>query len=111
MRSSRIIDAHLPDAQTFVLTGGGNPNAMSICDTCGNDYDKAFTVTFHDGRTATFDSVECAASQLAPQCLHCGCRILGHGIETDDGIFCCAHCARKDTNADVNDRWPVPAGA
>ncbi|MDT5210219.1 MAG: hypothetical protein QOF67_2634 [Mycobacterium sp.] len=23
---------------------------------------------------------------------------------------CCAHCARKDTNADVNDRYPVPAG-
>ena len=83
---------------------------MGTCDTCGNHYDKSFTVTFHDGRTATFDSVECAAVQLAPDCQHCGCRILGHGIETDDGIFCCAHCARKDTNADVNDRYPVPAG-
>ena len=48
---------------------------MAICDTCGNHYDKAFTVTFHDGRTATFDSVECAAVQLAPECAHCGCRI------------------------------------
>ena len=70
----------------------------------------AYHATFHDGRSATFDSVECAAAQLAPECGHCGCRILGHGIETDEGIFCCAHCARKDTNADVNDRYPVPAG-
>jgi len=45
---------------------------MAICDTCGNHYDKSFTVTFSDGRTATFDSVECAAVQLAPECAHCG---------------------------------------
>ena len=42
---------------------------MAICDTCGNDYDKAFTVTWPDGREATFDSVECAAAQLAPSAL------------------------------------------
>ncbi len=83
---------------------------MAICDTCGNHYDKSFSVTFSDGRTANFDSVECAAAQLAPECGHCKCRILGHGIETPDGIFCCANCARSDTNADVNDRYPVPAG-
>jgi hypothetical protein len=111
MRSSRILDAHFGTLQTFAARSCGNPARMSICDTCGNDYDKAFTVTWNDGRTATFDSVECAAAQLAPECGHCGCRILGHGIETDEGIFCCAHCARKDTNADVNDRYPVPAGA
>lgn len=52
---------------------------MAICDTCGNDYDKAFSVTFADGHSATFDSVECAAVQLAPDCAHCGCRILGGG--------------------------------
>jgi len=45
---------------------------MAICDTCGNHYEKSFTVTFSDGRTATFDSVECAAVQLAPECAHCG---------------------------------------
>jgi len=61
---------------------------MTVCDTCGNDYDKPFTVTWSDGRSATFDSVECAAAQLAPECNHCGCRILGHGIETDEGIAC-----------------------
>lgn len=83
---------------------------MAICDTCGNDHDKAFTVTWQDGRTATVDSVECAAAQLAPECAHCGTRILGHGVEADEGIFCCAHRARKASNADINDRYPVPAG-
>ncbi len=43
---------------------------MPICDTCGNDYDKAFTVTRADGRTATFDSIECAAVGLAPARAH-----------------------------------------
>ncbi len=81
---------------------------MAVCDTCGNDYDKAFTITMGE-RQGTFDSFECAAHAMAPTCAHCGCRILGHGIETEEAIFCCAHCARKDTNADVNDRYPVPA--
>ena len=38
---------------------------MAICATCGNDYDKAFTVSWN-GRTETFDSVECAATKVAP---------------------------------------------
>lgn len=37
---------------------------MPICDTCGNDYDKAFTVSWQDGRTATLDCIECAAAEL-----------------------------------------------
>lgn len=80
---------------------------MAICDTCGNDYDKAFTVTWADGRTATFDSVECAAVELAPMCEHCDCRILGHGIEADHAIYCCAHCAREAGNPDATDRYPA----
>jgi hypothetical protein len=83
---------------------------MAICDTCGNDYDKAFTVSW-GGHTATFDSIECAAAEVAPECAHCGCRILGHGVEADDTVYCCAHCARKASNADINDRYPPPAGA
>ncbi len=82
---------------------------MAICDTCGNDYDKTFTVSWSDGHSATFDSIECAAAQIAPKCAHCGCRILGHGVESEDAIFCCAHCARKDGNVDIADRSPVPA--
>ena len=38
---------------------------MARCDLCGNDYDKAFTVT-RDGETRTFDSFECAISLMAP---------------------------------------------
>ncbi|TLG00246.1 hypothetical protein FEK35_24555 [Nocardia cyriacigeorgica] len=67
---------------------------MAICDTCGNDYDKSFTVSL-DGQSWTFDSFECAASKLAPACAHCGCRVLGHGVEAAQQIYCCAHCARR----------------
>ncbi len=42
----------------------GKSTAMAICDTCGNDYEKAFTVTRADGQTATFDSIECAAGRI-----------------------------------------------
>ncbi|MBF6440139.1 hypothetical protein [Nocardia cyriacigeorgica] len=67
---------------------------MAICDTCGNDYDKSFTVS-RDGQSWTFDSFECAASRLAPACAHCGCRVLGHGVEAGQQVYCCAHCARR----------------
>jgi phage terminase large subunit GpA-like protein len=65
---------------------------MSKCDTCGNTYDKAFQVTMN-GKTQTFDSFECAIQKLAPTCGHCACRIIGHGIEANGRVFCCAHCA------------------
>ena len=28
---------------------------MAQCEKCGNDYDKAFTVTTHDGKPQSFD--------------------------------------------------------
>ncbi|HZB34212.1 MAG TPA: hypothetical protein VE465_28880 [Streptosporangiaceae bacterium] len=68
---------------------------MARCDVCGNDYDKTFTVTTPEGATHVFDSIECAAHAIAPTCAHCGCRILGHGVEADGQIFCCAACARQ----------------
>jgi hypothetical protein len=67
---------------------------MARCDVCGNDYDKTFTVTTADGASGTFDSVECAAHAIAPRCEHCDCRVLGHGVENDGRVFCCASCAR-----------------
>jgi hypothetical protein len=76
---------------------------MAICDTCGNDYDKTFTITKGD-QTGTFDSFECAIHSMAPACTHCGCRILGHGIEGPEGIYCCAHCARLSGQTDATDR-------
>lgn len=69
---------------------------MPTCSQCGNDYDKAFTVTTHSGEQFTFDSIECAAARLAPDCAHCGTRILGHGLEADGTYYCCDHCAKQD---------------
>jgi hypothetical protein len=64
------------------------------CELCGNDYDKAFTITMGDTEH-TFDSFECAIHVLAPTCEHCGCKVIGHGVEHECRIFCCAHCAEQ----------------
>jgi hypothetical protein len=76
---------------------------MKACDVCGNEYDKSFEVR-RNGTTYTFDSLECAVHRLAPKCAHCGCRVLGHGIESDDSIYCCGHCARASGVEEVVDR-------
>lgn len=76
---------------------------MARCDVCGNDYDKSFTVTL-GGRTQTFDAFECAIHALAPTCPHCGCKIIGHGVEGGGRIFCCAHCAAKAGVRGLEDR-------
>lgn len=76
---------------------------MPICDICGNDYLHAFQVITPDGARFTFDSLECAAHKIAPVCPHCGCRVLGHGIETPSGICCCAHCARHSGTTEAVD--------
>lgn len=65
---------------------------MAKCETCGNDYDKAFQVVMN-GKTHTFDCFECAIQALAPACAHCGCSIIGHGVDHKDEIYCCDHCA------------------
>jgi hypothetical protein len=39
---------------------------MATCETCGNDYDKAFQVTMN-GKAHTYDSFECAIHALAPR--------------------------------------------
>jgi len=76
---------------------------MAKCDVCGNDYDKAFTVTMA-GASGTFDSFECAIHALAPACAHCGCKIIGHGAEHDGTFYCCAHCARHAGVKGMDDR-------
>lgn len=76
---------------------------MAKCELCGNDYDKSFEVRI-DGRTHVFDSFECAIHALAPTCAHCGCRIIGHGVEEEGEIFCCVHCARADGHTELKDR-------
>ena len=76
---------------------------MAQCAVCGNDYDKAFEVTLA-GRTHVFDSFECAIHALAPTCEHCGCKIVGHGVEAGGRIFCCAHCAKQAGTTGLTDR-------
>jgi hypothetical protein len=77
--------------------------AMAVCEVCGNDYDKAFQV-IQAGRSHTFDSFECAVHALAPICDHCGCRIIGHGMEADGVYYCCAHCAAHSGVRGLDDR-------
>jgi hypothetical protein len=76
---------------------------MKKCEQCGNEYDKAFDVVA-GGRSYTFDSFECAIQKLAPVCGHCGCRIIGHGMETDGKFYCCAHCASMAGAKSMRDR-------
>jgi hypothetical protein len=77
---------------------------MATCEVCGNDYDRAMTIE-KEGASHVFDSFECAIHALAPTCEHCGCRIIGHGVESGDGrIFCCANCARQAGVQGITDR-------
>ena len=76
---------------------------MATCETCGNDYDKAFQVTMN-GKTHTFDSFECAIHSLAPTCQHCGIRIVGHGLEKSGTFYCCDHCAEREGVKGLRDR-------
>jgi hypothetical protein len=76
---------------------------MARCEVCGNDYDKSFEVAIH-GETHVFDSFECAIHALASQCNHCDCRIIGHGIEAEGEIYCCAHCAQMSGVTGAVDR-------
>lgn len=73
------------------------------CETCGNEYDKAFEVIM-DGERHVYDSFECAAHALAPRCTHCGVMILGHGAESEGAIYCCANCAHAEGVMQTKDR-------
>lgn len=64
---------------------------MAKCEVCGNDYYLSFEVTTA-GNRHVFDSFECAIHKLAPTCAHCGCKVIGHGIEANANFYCCAHC-------------------
>jgi hypothetical protein len=77
---------------------------VARCDVCGNEYDKAFEIKTSDGSSRTFDSFECAIQAIAPECAHCGCKIIGHGHEADGTMYCCAHCARESGTTELQDR-------
>jgi hypothetical protein len=76
---------------------------MARCDTCGNEYDKSFEISMA-GRSYTFDSFECAIHLLAPKCAHCGCTVIGHGVEANNEFYCCGHCVNESAIRDVADR-------
>jgi hypothetical protein len=76
---------------------------MAKCEVCGNDYDKSFEI-IAGGRRHVFDSFECAIHAVAPTCAHCGCRIVGHGVEQDSKMFCCVNCARAEGSTNLKDR-------
>jgi len=75
---------------------------MAVCSMCGNDYEDAFAVITRDGRSLTFDCFECAIHELAPTCAHCGCRVLGHGVEVARVVYCCGHCAREGAGREAD---------
>lgn len=76
---------------------------MATCEQCGNQYDKCFQVHMN-GMVFTFDCFECAIASLAPICDHCGCRVIGHGVEHEGVIFCCVHCAKHEGVKSLIDR-------
>ena len=76
---------------------------MARCETCGNEYDKCIEI-IKDDEHHLFDCFECAIHALAPHCDHCGCRIIGHGIEADNIFFCCANCAEQSGVMAARDR-------
>ena len=84
----------------FPVQGG---TSMAQCEKCGNEYDKTFEVVIA-GKAHVFDSFECAVATLAPTCRHCGCRIIGHGVEVNGAFYCCANCAAKEGAQGVRDR-------
>jgi len=75
---------------------------MAKCEVCGNDYDMTFQV-IAAGQTHTFDSFECAIHRLAPACAHCGCKVVGHGVEARGALYCCGHCAHAEGAAEIVD--------
>ncbi|MGQ0563366.1 MAG: hypothetical protein ACT443_16020 [Gemmatimonadota bacterium] len=75
---------------------------MAKCEVCGNEYRLSFEVVAAGARH-TFDSFECAIHKLAPVCDHCGCKIVGHGIEANGTFYCSAFCAHHQGASRVRD--------
>jgi hypothetical protein len=75
---------------------------MARCEVCGNEYDKTFEIGI--GGETIFDSFECAIHAVAPTCPHCGCKVVGHGVEAGGTVYCCAHCARESGAEELQDR-------
>ena len=81
---------------------------MATCDICGNEYRNALLISVEGlaGR-GVYESFECAIAGHAPRCARCGCAIIGHGVQDDVSIYCCANCARRDGNRELVDNAGV----
>lgn len=81
---------------------------MAKCEVCGNDYYLSFEV-ITAGNRHVFDSFECAIHKLAPTCTNCGCRVIGHGVEANRAIYCCANCAKAGGDEGAVDNVASPS--
>lgn len=81
---------------------------MAICDNCGNEYESTMKIEMN-GKTYEFDCFECAINSLAPHCSHCNTRIIGHGLQDGNFVYCCAHCARLEGRMTVRDNISTAA--
>jgi hypothetical protein len=81
---------------------------VGICAACGNEYAATFEVRPDEMSVFVSDSFECAIQLLAPTCAHCGIRVIGHGVQANGIVFCCAHCARSVGSPGPIDRVEAP---
>jgi hypothetical protein len=78
---------------------------MARCEVCRNDYEMSFEV-HAAGAVHVFDSFECAIHRMAPRCEHCGCIVIGHGVQGDGRFFCCAPFAQEEgVDGVADDAW------
>lgn len=76
---------------------------MAAREVCGNEYEGSSAMITTDRRAHIFDSIDDAAHAIAPVCAHCGCRVLGHGMQSGGKIYCRASCARRTGSDAVRD--------
>ncbi|OFZ16494.1 MAG: hypothetical protein A2Z20_03680 [Bdellovibrionales bacterium RBG_16_40_8] len=68
---------------------------MRRCGVCGNVYENLIEIKLKgDPISHWYDCFECAVHSLAPACTKCGVKVLGHGVQIGEKLFCSAHCAR-----------------
>ncbi len=67
---------------------------MEQCEVCGKEYNERF-----DGRMNGWEHItDCFAvllEVLAPRCAICGGAVTGPGLDEDQSIYCCGHCASR----------------
>lgn len=79
------------------------------CEVCGNNKGQVFEIIL-GGERHIFDSFECAMRAFSPQCENCGCQIVGHGVVSNNKIYCSYQCAndaspeKYDPSAQITDR-------